>query len=344
MLSFMLNRLQHPGTVSEKLGPTFHHKMLMPTTIWIIRRLLSDILAHRRKGTLKSLIARVIRSLRVLAYLPEHNKFLQLDVVRHHLADKWNIDLFHHLSQRSYLCEDLPVRKRIAYWFAHYRLEDHTFSPRYQTRLYREGGFLLWQREVGGKRFAITLTLSPRWAPEGELSICLLINGKTLHCLSFNWIDGNLVGLAQPIVPLVGRNQGASSKVQDALAAFNQAFPNNSPSFFCFAAMQGIAEAVHSKYVVAVKGNANICYENKGTASNFTNAYDRFWKSLGGVEIANGKYLISLPFYTKSLDEVAAKHRKRASIRRSFWKDISSTSCETIRPYTIYKYNILIAA
>ncbi|MFS0757598.1 DUF535 family protein [Noviherbaspirillum sp. 1P10PC] len=316
----------------------------MPTTIWIIRRLLSDILAHRRKASLKSLIARFVRSLRVLAYLPEHKKFLQLDVVRLHLADKWNIDLFHHLSQRSYLCEDLPVRTRIAYWFAHYRLEDRTFIPRYKTTLYRKGGFLLWEREVAGKRFAITLTLSPRWAPEGELSICLLMNGKTLHCLSFNWIDGTFAGLGQPIVPLVARNQGASSHVQDALAAFNQAFPNNSPSFFCFAAMQGIAEAVHSNYVVAIKGDANICYENKGKASNFTNAYDKFWKSLGGVEVANGKYLISLPFYTKPLEEISAKHRKRASIRRSFWKDISSSSCKTIQPYTFHKCNTLIAA
>src|SRR6476620_9567713 len=109
------------------------------------------------------------------------------------------------------------------------------------------------------------------------------------------------------------------------MAAFNQACPNNSPSFFCFAAMQGIAKAIGSAHIVAIKGNVSICFKNKDKdkeKSNFANAYDKFWTSLGGMEMPCGKYLIALPFHSKPLEKINAKHRKRASMRRSFWNDI----------------------
>lgn len=276
-----------------------------------------------------------VRSLRVLLHLQEHKKLLQLHVVRHHLANNWNVNLLHHLDQHFYLTKGLSVRERIDYLFMHYRFEEYAFDGRYKAKLYQAGGILLWRRDVGYDHFSITLTLSSPWTREGELSICLKINETALHCLSFNWIEGSLLGLAQGTVPFIGRNQGASLNLHRNLAAFNNAFPNNSPNFFCFAAMQGVGQAASCKNVVAVKSSSNIFFNSK--ASNFFNAYDKFWMEMGGVEITGSKYLIPLPFHLKPLEKVPSKHRKRAEMRRSFWKDISSSSQEALRFYSMEK-------
>lgn len=315
----------------------------MSNNLWIIRRLVSDVLARRREYNWKSLAACIARSTRVLAYIPEHKKLLELDVVRNYLADERNKNLFHHLSQRAYLIEGLSVRQRIQCLLAHYQFEDRTFTSAYKRMLYLDSGMTLWKHHANGLNFSITLTVSPRWAPEGELSICCLVEATPLHCLSFNWIDGHMVGLIQAVVPFIGRNQGTSMGARQALAAFNEVFPNNSPSFFCFAAMQGIAGVIGSRRVIGIKGSFNICFDHE-SANSFANSYDKFWKSLGGVEMPGTGFGISLPFYGKPLSEIAGKHRKRAAMRRSFWESISHSARDTLQPHVLVTERIRLAA
>lgn len=289
-------------------------------------------MARRRESGWKSLVASMVRSARVLAFVDAHQRFLALDVSRNYLAADWNTNLFHHLSQRAYLIEGLSMRKRIAYLHSHYAFEDQTFRAAYKRKVYLEDGLTLWETRQGGNHTAITLGLSPRWAPEGELSVCLLVNGTRLHCLSFNWIEGGTVSMDSQVLPFIGRNQGASSEAQPALASFNACFPNNSPSFFCFSALQGLAQALGMTSVVGIKGRANICFD-RGAERSFINAYDKFWASLNGQEISGHAYLISLPFHQKPLADVAARHRKRAAMRRSYWEAISTSARRTLQPY-----------
>lgn len=304
----------------------------MPDRVWIIRRLARDAFARRRESGWKSLFTSFVRSARVLALVDAHQRFLALDVSRNYLAADWNTNLFHHLSQRAYLIEGLSMRQRIDYLYSHYAFEDQTFRAAYKRKIYLEDGLTLWETREGGSQTAITLSLSPRWAPEGELSVCLLVNGIRLHCLSFSWIEGGTVGMGSQVLPFIGRNQGAPLQVQHALEEFNACFPNNSPSFFCFSAVQGLAQALGMTSVVGIKGRANICFD-RGAARSFINAYDRFWASLNGEEVAEHAYLIRLPFHHKPLSEIAAKHRKRAAMRRSYWENISSSARKTLQPY-----------
>jgi uncharacterized protein VirK/YbjX len=306
----------------------------MSVTRWIMRRMASDFLARQREYGMASLAAYGMRSARVFAYISEHRQLLQLDVVRNYLAAGWNKNFFHHLNQRGYLIEGLSARQRIQCVLTHYQFEDRAFNAVYKSRLYLENGIVLWKYHVDGKAFSITLTVSPRWAPEGELSVCFIIDGQSVHSLSFNWIGGSMVGLPDDIVPFIGRNQGAACNSLSALTAFNEAFPHNSPSFFCFAAMQGIAYATGLGRVVGIRANANICFET-ATAKNFANAYDKFWKNLGGTDLPGAGYLINLPFYSKPLSSITARHRKRAAMRRSYWESISSASRNTLRAYLL---------
>ena len=70
-------------------------------------------------------------------------------------------------------------------------------------------------------------------------------------------IGGAVLQRSRPVAPraAMARNWNlvrlAHMPAGGHFAAFEEAFPNNSPSFFCFAAMQGVAQALGIDQVVA---------------------------------------------------------------------------------------------
>jgi hypothetical protein len=130
-------------------------------------------------------------------------------------------------------------------------------------------------------------------------------------------------------VPFIARNQGHRADLAEAFAAFEQAFPHNSPSFFCFAALQGIAQALGIGEVVAVKSAWQSAY-TPAEARHFANAYDGFWETLGGVATDGPLWRIALPFRLKPLSEISPKHRKRAALRREYWQAIGEAARTTL--------------
>ena len=295
----------------------------------IIAHLLKHLRARREQYSLLSWLLCIARCLRVLAHYRQHAALCQLDVYRNYVAPAPTDDLFNHLSHRDYLVRGLSVTQRIACAFTHYSFEDATFSAPYKLAVYRAGGLLLWRRQLGDSDFTIKLAMASRLNAEGDLVVLFEADGKCLHRLSFSWVEGALVGIDQPIVPFLARNQGRWTDSDLAFAAFEQAFPNNSPSFFCFAAMQGLAQAIGLHQLAGVKGDFHLAYESN-TAKHFTNAYDGFWRILGGVELPGKCYLITLPFYVKPLADMPGKHRKRAALRRENWRLIGDSARRAI--------------
>jgi hypothetical protein len=295
----------------------------------IFAHLTKHWLARREQYSFKSWILCIARSLRVLLFYRDHRRLCRLDVYRHYVAAPPNDDRFHHISHRDYLVKNLGARQRIRCVLHHYRFEDDTFNTAYKYAVYRAGGLTLWQRSANGSKFAIKLAMASRMNAEGDLTIMLEADGKCLHRLSFSWIEGSVAGVDSPMLPFVARNQGRWTDSELAFAAFERAFPNNSPSFFCFAAMQGVAQAVGMAQLVAIKGSAHPAYD-PGSVKHFANAYDGFWKILGGVELPGPAYLIALPFHVKPLSEMPGKHRKRAAIRREHWGEIGEAARGTI--------------
>jgi uncharacterized protein VirK/YbjX len=296
----------------------------------ILTHLNKHWMARRSDYSHASWLLCIARSLRVLAYYREHRALCQLGVYRNHMAAVSNDDLFHHLSHRDYLIKGLSARQRVQAVLSHYRFEETTFSEAYKEAVYGQG-LPLWQVDAGGSTFTIQLDMASRSSAEGDLTVTLVADGKRLHRLSFNWLEGRLVGLDMPIVPFIARNQGRWVDSIAAFEAFERVFPNNSPSFFCFAAMQGIAQAVGMDRVVAIRSDAHIAYD-PAPDKHFANAYDGFWKTLGGVEMAGREgYLIALPFYAKPLSAIPSKHRKRAVQRRKHWRLIGESACATLK-------------
>lgn len=292
-------------------------------------------LARRSQYSLTSWILCILRTLRVLVYYRDHEALCQLDVVRNYVALPPNDDLFHHLSHRDYLVKGLSPRQRVQCALAHYNFEETTFNAAYKQAVYRDGGLVLWEHQHEEHRFLIRLEMASRANAEGDLTLSLVADDKCLHRLSFSWMDGTMAGVQAPLVPFIARNQGRWTDSGAAFEAFEQVFPNNSPSFFCFAAMQGVAQAVGMDQVVAIKCTAHIAYD-PGEVKHFANAYDGFWKILGGVEMPGNTWLIALPFYLKPLADMPSKHRKRAAQRREHWRMIGESARGTLQRHLLH--------
>jgi hypothetical protein len=301
----------------------------------ILAHLKQHWLARRGQYSLTSWLLCIARSLRVLLYYRDHQALCQLDVVRNYVASVAGDDLFHHLSHRDYLVSGLTPRQRVQGVLTHYHFEETTFNSDYKQAVYRDGGLTLWEHTQDEHRFLIRLEIASRANAEGDLTIALVADDKCLHRLSFSWVDGAMAGVPSPMVPFVARNQGRWVDSGAAFEAFERVFPNNSPSFFCFAAMQGVAQAVGMNQVVAVKCTAHIAYD-PSEVKHFANAYDGFWKILGGVEMPGKTWLVALPFYLKPLADMPSKHRKRAAQRREYWRAIGEAARSALQRHLLH--------
>jgi uncharacterized protein VirK/YbjX len=280
----------------------------------------------RRHYPLPSWLACIARSLRVLLFQRAHRQLLTLDIHRRYVALAHD-DVFHHLSHRHYLAKGMSLRQRVRCVLAHYRFEESAFDAAYKHAVYRDGGLVLWQHEDGdgGCRFTIRLEMASRLSAEGDLTIAMHAGGVCLHRLSFSWVEGAFAGIDAPTVPFIARNQGHRADAGYAFAAFGQAFPHNSPSYFCFAALQGIAQALGFRQVAAIKASWQSAW-TPADARHFANAYDGFWETLGGVPLSGPCWRIALPLQLKPLAEVPSRHRKRAALRREHWQAVRETA------------------
>lgn len=275
------------------------------------------------------IFARLTQRWHALRYWREHQSLSRIAGTAR-APDAPGDDLFQQVSSRDYLARGLGVRERMRCVLAHYRFEQAAFGPAYRQAVDGDG-LVLWQHEVEGEDevdgagFALRLARAPRHDPEGELTISLVADGKVLHRLSWTWVEGGLFDIPLPVVPFVTRNAGLWRDAGDAFEAFERVFPNNSPSFFCFAALQGACQALGIDRVLAVRGASHVAYEPAQDKA-FENAYDGFWRILGGAEKDARTSLVPLPFYLKPLQDMPSKHRKRAAQRREHWRAIGDAA------------------
>ena len=296
----------------------------------------------RRRYPFASWAACIARSLRVLLFRRAHAELLAMDVYRNYVTQVHD-DVFHHLSHRNYLARGLSLRQRVRCVLTHYRFEDATFDAAYKHAVYRDGGLVLWQHEADGSKVELRLGMAQRLNAEGDLTLTLLANGRRVHRLSFSWVDERFAGLAglgvAGILPFIARNQGHRADEADAVDAFRRAFPANSPlvttpGFFCYAALQGVAQALGMDHVVAVKSAWHCAYA-PAHDRQFATAYDGVWRSLGGTGMPGRAWHIALPFHARPLAEIPSRHRKRAALRRAYWQRIGQAAGTILRAHLV---------
>lgn len=297
----------------------------------------------RRHYPFASWAACIARSLRVLLFRRAHLELLGMDVYRNYVTQVHD-DVFHHVSHRNYLAKGLSLRQRVRCVLTHYRFEDATFDAAYKHAVYRDGGLVLWRHDGDGVQVEVRLGMAQRLNAEGDLTLSLLAGGECMHRLSFSWVDERFAGIAElggpSMLPFVARNQGPRADAPDAVDAFRRAFPHNSPlvttpGFFCFAALQGIAQALGMDQVMAVKSAWHCAYA-PADEKHFANAYDGFWRILGGSELPGRAWHIVLPFSMKPLADIPSKHRKRAAVRREQWRVIGDAAGLALRAHIVH--------
>lgn len=281
-----------------------------------------------KDAPLRARIAFLLRSSRIFFFYREHIELSASNVYANYVVPTGTYDLFPHLSRRYYLSKDLNLRQRVQCLLFHCRYEEVSFDAAYKQQVYSEGGLILWEKIVDGTTFKIRLVLADRYAAEGDLSVSLTVDNERLHSVSFSWVTGELAGGA-PAGIFISANQGRWRKDHEYHDKFNTVFPQNSPNFACYAALQGVAQAVGATEMRAVSSRRQVCHE-PDDVRNFDNAYESFWETVGGAAQASGDYVLPVPQPMKPLSEVAAKHRKRAANRRATLNEISEGATRAV--------------
>jgi uncharacterized protein VirK/YbjX len=277
-----------------------------------------------RDGTLRAGV-RVGKAMGALWFLREHRELFNLDVYRDYVEGTSDVAPLFHLSHRHYLSTRLTYRQRVECALTHYRYESQCYDARYHAAVYRDDGLLLWSQRADDVHYAIKLRPTGEPHHEGGISIVLLADDQCLNEMSFVWVDGAVLGAASGILPFVTRNQSVRYD-SAALKRFRDAFPQNSPSYFCLAAMQGIALAHGRSRLAGIRHEYQIAY-TEDNDSSFRRSYTELWKTFGGIELEQ-VYMIPVPLATPPLLQVKAKHRRRALERRRRWAEVEDSAAE----------------
>jgi uncharacterized protein VirK/YbjX len=262
-----------------------------------------------------------------------HAELLAQPVFRRFIATSENNDPLFYLSHRHYLSQRLSYRQRIGCAITHYAYEGSRHSEAYRDAVYQNGGLALWSKAVNGAQYSIRLcaTINPR--NEGGNSIRLIVDGACLCEMSYVWLDGSVVDAPIGIFPLITRNQSAGPG-SDSLRRFRSDFPQNSPPYFCLAAMHGIARAHGRQQIAGIRHDCQIAYEPRYSRS-FRNSYTSFWKAFGGTEVGGHAYLMPVTPPTVPIGELRPKHRGRALNRRGHWSNVTSHAIHAMTGYVI---------
>lgn len=272
-------------------------------------------------------------AMRVVVDLPALDRLFRLDVFARYVASDREADALSFMSHRYFLAAGLSVKQRIRCALGHYAHEGRSYVEAYHAAVYGGTGLELWREEVADVRYSIWLRSSRELRHEGPASIVLVANDIWLHETSFAWVDAALFGSPEyrgPVMFLT-RNQSVPSGAPH-LATFRRDYPQNSPSYFCFAAAHGIAKLQGQNCVAGVKGRHQVAFDEKHTTS-FHRSYDEFWATFGGVELDRYAFMMPVPEQLAPLAELKAKHRTRARARRCHWERIAKSTSEALETF-----------
>jgi hypothetical protein len=203
----------------------------------------------------------------------------------------------------------------------------HASLPEKVLRQILQKEVALHEIAEGGNRFTFTLGFpEPYHDKEGELSLNLQVDGKTIFNLSFTIVPGWVLKSEAPEALLISRLQGQSgcnSQIRLARRALN----DYSPRSLLLAALQGIADALGVDEIEAVSARNQKSYV-KGFPTIFENGYDGFFAKAGLVKTSVGFYSGYIPIEGKPLESFKGRARTRARKRRARRQQIRSACAD----------------
>ena len=270
----------------------------------------------------------LLRAARLLTRPEKLASLLELDLVKTSLVQARGPLAVSFLTSRTFLTRTLRLDQRVDCALHHYSYEQATFSAAYVDAVYRGEGLELWRSESEDHTFAIRLMVANDNFFEGCLSVVVFVDDQRVCVLSFSYVDAAFFGRAAGPMVFVTRKQ--SGRHPEQQQAFARAFNHSSPPYFCVAAVAGVALAIGTSEVAAIRHEATATFPG-GDAEALRTSYDEFWQVFGGTELDETAYRIPVPLDLGDLSEVATKHRRRAKLRRQHWSEVTESARETIR-------------
>jgi uncharacterized protein VirK/YbjX len=266
---------------------------------------------------------------RAVLFHRQHRQLLRLEIVDKYITDVDDSDALFHLSHRHYLSKSFDKGKRVECALAHYSYENECHDDVYKDAVYRDGGMLLWSCTAGATVYALKL-IATELRHEGGVSVVLLADDVALCEMSYAWVEAGMLGLGRGTLPLITRNQSIGRSAAP-LARFRADFPQNSPPYFCLAAVHAIAQLHGFDRLAGIRSECQIAFEER-YASSFSNSYCRFWTTFAGTEVGSVAYAMPVPLSAPPLASVKSKYRKRAMLRRRQWAKISHDAQQALAP------------
>lgn len=266
-------------------------------------------------------VLRALRSCRVLAHGDARTELFANAAYQAHVRAVAAADEIFFLSHRHYLVRGLTAAQRVAAAAHHYRHELQAFDRGYFDRVHAGAGLELWRAEAEGTVFDLVLQPGNDVLYEGGASLVLRHEGQRICVLSYSTLPASLFAPAAPAadsppssVLFVTRKQPTSDYSYQRV--FHKAFERTTAGHVCFAALTGLALALGHRSVVGIATDSHPSTK-PDREQHFRAAYDEFWTSLGGVRDSRLGYRVPVPMQFPPLEELDAKHRKRANARRA---------------------------
>jgi len=146
-------------------------------------------------------------------------------------------------------------------------------------------------------------------------------------------VNASLINVGMGVIPFITRNQSIRYNASE-LNLFRSHFPQQSPHYFCLAAMQGITIAHGFSQLAAIKHDRQIAYSSQ-YKNSFVKSYNDLWKSFDGQDVGDEAFLMKVPMTLRLLDQIPSKHRKRAVLRRKQWATITTSTVASISPHIV---------
>jgi uncharacterized protein len=272
----------------------------------------------------------LLRAARLLARPEKLARLLELDLVKHALVPARGAEAFSFLTRASFLARPLGLEQRVDCALHHYAYEQANFSSAYVDAVYRGDGLELWRASLQDHVFSIRLVVANDNLFEGCLSVVAFVDGQRVCVLSFSYVDAAIFGA--PSGPSVFVTRKQSGRHPEEQQAFARAFHHSSPPYFCLGALAGIALALGTPAIAAIRHEAHPSWQPE-EADAMRTSYDEFWAVFQATELDAKAYRVPVPLEPGDLADVSAKHRRRAKLRRQHWSEVTDSACAVLRAH-----------
>jgi len=227
-----------------------------------------------------------------------------------------------------YLASFLTPRQRLDIQTHLCRVLDADFDPQgFTARL--PHGIELWTLAGDGRRLSIVLRLPQRTMLEGDLTLEVQLDGQMLHRMSFAFVPGSVLGLAETNLIFVGGSQGVHGTRELARHAAKLAGEINPPNLLLIA-LRALGTALG---LTTIAGVAAACQAVVGRAETASlGAYDELWRANHG-RACDGYFAMPVDAPENEAIEGAnrSRTRRKRRLRQAFLQEMIAAVTPLVR-------------